>query len=73
MKYREQWGEAFDFIAARIAAGKLRAEETERKGIDQLPAAFLDLMGGKNTGKMLVALRDGYTLASVATHQPKEL
>lgn len=66
MKYRERWGEAFDFLAARIAEGTLQVEETERKGIEQLPAAFVDLMGGKNTGKMLVALKDGYTLATNA-------
>ena len=58
--------EAFEHLAALIAAGKVRFEETEVKGIDQFPAAFIDLMGGKNTGKMLVALKDGHTKAGYA-------
>ena len=61
MSYAEQWDEAFKFLAPLIEAGKLRFEETERKGLDQFPAAFVDLMGGKNNGKMLVTLKDGYS------------
>jgi len=62
MSYVEQWDEAFDMMASLIVAGKLRFEETERKGLDQFPTAFIDLMAGKNTGKMLVSLKEGYTL-----------
>lgn len=39
-----------------IADGRLRAEETVVDGIDSAVQAFLDMMGGANTGKMLVRL-----------------
>ncbi|GAA1231378.1 NADP-dependent oxidoreductase [Kitasatospora nipponensis] len=42
--------------AGMLAAGELRAEETVLDGIDRAPEAFLGLMRGANTGKMLVRL-----------------
>ncbi|MEU5429541.1 NADP-dependent oxidoreductase [Streptomyces olivoreticuli] len=42
--------------AGWLADGTLRTEETVLEGIDQAPAAFLGVMRGANTGKMLVRL-----------------
>ncbi|MCZ4102701.1 MULTISPECIES: NADP-dependent oxidoreductase [unclassified Streptomyces] len=42
--------------AGWLADGTLRTEETVFEGIDQAPAAFLGMMRGANTGKMLVRL-----------------
>ena len=38
--------------------GSLRSEETVVEGLDQAPAAFLGVLRGANTGKMLVRLGD---------------
>ncbi len=42
--------------AAWLADGTLRTEETVYEGLDQAPAAFLGVLSGANTGKMLVRL-----------------
>lgn len=39
-----------------LASGKLVAEETVVDGLDNAPAAFLGMLRGENTGKMLVRL-----------------
>ncbi|MDO9353193.1 MAG: NADP-dependent oxidoreductase [Solirubrobacteraceae bacterium] len=39
-----------------LSAGKIKAFETVREGLDAAPQAFLDLLTGANTGKMLVKL-----------------
>lgn len=39
-----------------VAAGELQYRETVRQGLEATPQAFLDLLAGANTGKMLVAL-----------------
>jgi hypothetical protein len=43
-------------VGGWLAAGKLAPRETYRHGIRATPGAFLDLLRGANTGKMLVAL-----------------
>lgn len=42
--------------AGWLAEGRLRGDETFRDGIDAAPQAFMDLLEGGNTGKMLVRL-----------------
>lgn len=42
--------------AAWLADGTLRTTETVYEGLDQAPAAFLGVLTGANTGKMLVRL-----------------
>lgn len=42
--------------AAWLAEDRLRGDETFREGIEGAPQAFIDLLGGANTGKMLVRL-----------------
>jgi NADPH-dependent curcumin reductase CurA len=39
-----------------LAAGKVKASETIADGIENAPQAFLDMLHGANTGKMLVRL-----------------
>ncbi|WP_433274369.1 NADP-dependent oxidoreductase [Actinosynnema sp. CS-041913] len=45
--------------AAWLADGSLRTEETVLDGIDRAPEAFLGVLRGANTGKMLVRLDSG--------------
>lgn len=39
-----------------ISEGKVKWQDTVVNGLENMPAAFLDLFAGKNTGKMLVEL-----------------
>ncbi|WP_306085098.1 hypothetical protein [Nocardia cyriacigeorgica] len=45
-----------DRAAAWLADGTIRTKETVYDGLDQAPAAFLGVLAGANTGKMLVRL-----------------
>ncbi|KRE38824.1 NADP-dependent oxidoreductase [Janibacter sp. Soil728] len=48
-EYRER-------AAGWLAEGRLQGDETFRDGLDGAPQAFMDLLQGANTGKMLVRL-----------------
>ncbi|OPC84570.1 NADP-dependent oxidoreductase [Embleya scabrispora] len=52
--FPEYIGRAVDWIAD----GSLHTEETVFDGLDRAPAAFLGVLSGANTGKMLVRLAD---------------
>ncbi|WP_147916265.1 NADP-dependent oxidoreductase [Ruania zhangjianzhongii] len=39
-----------------LAGGRLQGDETFRDGLENAPQAFIDMLGGANTGKMLVRL-----------------
>ena len=43
-------------VGTWLANGKLVAEETVVDGLDNAPAAFLGMLRGENTGKMVVRL-----------------
>ena len=43
-------------VGGWIASGELKFDETVVDGIDQTPAAFMGLLQGQNTGKMIVKL-----------------
>jgi NADPH-dependent curcumin reductase CurA len=45
-------------IEPLLRSGRLRVEETVVNGIDRMPQAFLDLLAGKNVGKMVVRVGD---------------
>ena len=49
-------GEATEAIAGWLRSGELVARETVYEGLDQAVPAFLDLLRGVNTGKMVVRL-----------------
>ncbi|WP_280217886.1 NADP-dependent oxidoreductase [Nocardia neocaledoniensis] len=54
--YLPLFGEYIPKAAGWLADGTLRTTETVYEGLDQAPAAFLGVLTGANTGKMLVRL-----------------
>lgn len=56
--YNSRLGEGMQALGQWLGEGKLQYEETIVDGFDQVPAAFLALFQGKNTGKMLVKVTD---------------
>ncbi|MBW3085079.1 putative NADP-dependent oxidoreductase YfmJ [Austwickia sp. TVS 96-490-7B] len=55
-KYADMRDQFVSDIAPWLAEGKLRYDETFRDGVDNAPQAFIDMLGGANTGKMIVRL-----------------
>ncbi|WP_338538992.1 NADP-dependent oxidoreductase [Janibacter terrae] len=55
-QYPRLAGEYRERAAGWLAEGRLQADETFRDGLDAAPQAFMDLLEGANTGKMLVRL-----------------
>ena len=45
-------------MAGWLKAGKVKYQETVREGITNAPAALIGLLGGENSGKMLVKLAE---------------
>ena len=43
-------------VAPLVASGQIKAPETVVHGLEQAPQAFLDLLRGGNTGKMIVKI-----------------
>jgi NADPH-dependent curcumin reductase CurA len=52
--YQSRFAEGIQQLSQWVAEGKLKFTETIIHGFDQLPAAFLGLFKGENTGKMVV-------------------
>jgi NADPH-dependent curcumin reductase CurA len=55
----DHYGRFTDFVehvAPALAEGRIQARETVVEGLEHAPQAFVDLLRGKNTGKMLVRL-----------------
>ena len=50
------WPRALAELASQVAAGRLRYRETISDGLERAPAAFVDLLNGRNFGKQLVKL-----------------
>ena len=52
--YYNRWPEGVAKLTEWYATGQLKGEETITEGFDQIPAAFLGLFKGENTGKAVV-------------------
>jgi len=52
--YLERWPEGVQQLTEWYSQGRLKFEETVTEGFDQIPAAFLGLFKGENTGKAVV-------------------
>jgi leukotriene B4 12-hydroxydehydrogenase/15-oxo-prostaglandin 13-reductase len=52
--YLSRWPEGVQQLTQWYAEGKLKGAETLTEGFDQIPAAFLGLFAGENTGKAVV-------------------
>lgn len=55
--HRDLWPRATRELTEAYAAGELRHRETITDGLENAPQAFIDMLGGANTGKQLVRLR----------------
>ena len=55
--YAPRYGEALREMAGWLAAGKLHAREQIIEGFENFPEALLALFEGKNTGKLVLALK----------------
>ena len=56
--YYQQWPAGVKQLTEWLQQGKLTTEETLTEGFAQIPAAFLGLFKGENTGKALVKVAD---------------
>jgi NADPH-dependent curcumin reductase CurA len=50
------WPQALKELGERVAAGRLKYQETIAQGLDKAPEAFIALLAGGNVGKQLVKL-----------------
>ncbi|MFB6891982.1 NADP-dependent oxidoreductase [Kitasatospora sp. NPDC056327] len=51
--------ELYDFLVPHLRSGAVRPDETVVRGFEHVVDAFLGMLRGANTGKMLVQLTDG--------------
>ena len=56
--YLSRWPEGVQQLGEWYGQGKLKFEETVTEGFDQIPAAFLGLFQGENTGKAIVKVAE---------------
>ena len=56
--YLSRWPEGVQQLGEWYGQGKLKFEETVTTGFDQIPAAFLGLFQGENTGKAIVKVAE---------------
>jgi len=52
--HSDLWPEAIGELAGLIAAKRLTWRETIRNGLEQAPQGLIDLLHGRNLGKMLI-------------------
>jgi leukotriene B4 12-hydroxydehydrogenase/15-oxo-prostaglandin 13-reductase len=53
-RFQERWPQGIAQMARWIQEGKIRYREDIVEGFEKTPRAFIDMLQGKNTGKMLV-------------------
>lgn len=51
-------------MAPWVASGRLRYREDIREGLETIPAAFIEMLDGRNFGKMLVRVAEDPTVAA---------
>ena len=56
--YSARFGEGIQQLAQWLGEGKLTYQETIVQGFETLPETFIGLFHGKNTGKLLVKMKD---------------
>src|SRR5262249_26312220 len=56
-RFAPRWGEGALQMAAWIREGKLKYREQIIEGFENIPRAFIAMLQGENTGKMLVRAR----------------
>jgi len=54
--HMDLWPQAIDELAGHVGAGRLKWRETIRDGLENAPQALVDLLHGRNFGKMLIKL-----------------
>jgi leukotriene B4 12-hydroxydehydrogenase/15-oxo-prostaglandin 13-reductase len=53
-RFQERWAQGISQMAQWIKEGKIKYHEDIVEGFEKTPRAFIDMLQGKNTGKMLV-------------------
>ena len=53
-RFQERWPQGIAQMGQWIQEGKIRYQEDIVEGFENMPRAFIDMLQGKNTGKMLV-------------------
>mmetsp|Transcript_10183 Transcript_10183/g.21997 ORF Transcript_10183/g.21997 Transcript_10183/m.21997 type:complete len:467 (+) Transcript_10183:258-1658(+) len=62
LDYIKQWGRAKQQLAQWIVEGKIQYQKEDiREGLENAPAALLDLFNGENKGKLIVKIGDRIT------------
>jgi len=56
--YGDRYGEGLARLSRWVRVGDLNYQETVYEGIDNVPQALIDMMGGENVGKMVVRVGD---------------
>ena len=54
MRWGSRWAEGIIAMAQWIKEGKIKPRETVVEGFENTPAAFIGMLKGENTGKMVV-------------------
>ncbi|OXA64243.1 prostaglandin reductase 1 [Folsomia candida] len=54
VRWWQEWFQGVSQLRDWIIEGKIKVQETRVEGFDQMPLAFINLLQGKNTGKMIV-------------------
>jgi NADPH-dependent curcumin reductase CurA len=53
-RFQDRWGQGIAQMAQWVAEGRIKYHEDIVEGFENTPRAFIDMLQGKNTGKMLV-------------------
>jgi len=54
-KNEADWLEGMETMRDWVLQGKIKQEQTIELGFERMPAAFIKLFTGENTGKMIVS------------------